>query len=133
MPVECVSSSVVFATLGVVVDLDLVAVVDGHPFLARLHGNANEHARVIVFISHPEDHVESAILDRAGGPIEQSHAAVRVDQSVLDGHVAGADVFPAGQVFAVENLSPLIRVAGAGVLLSGEREGGQPQREAGPN
>ena len=68
------------AALGVVVDLHFVAVVDRHPFFARLDGDADEDARVVVFIAHAEDHVESAILERAGGPIEQAHAAVRVDQ-----------------------------------------------------
>ena len=93
---------------GVVVDLHFVAVVDGHPGLARLDGNADEYAGVVVLVTHLEDHADDAVADRAGGPIEQPHAAVGPHESVLDDHFTGADVLPASEVFAVEELDPAV-------------------------
>jgi hypothetical protein len=44
-----------------------------------------------------------------------------VNKPVLfDGHVTGADVFPAVQILAVVDLLPLIGVAGASVVLGSE-------------
>ena len=77
MPVECVSSSL--PQLGMVVDLDFVAVVHRHPFFVRLHRNPDEHARIVVFIFHPEHHADDAIGNWSGSPIQQAHAAVGTD------------------------------------------------------
>ena len=73
-----------------VVDLHFVAVVDGHPFLARLDGNANEDAGIVVVVAHFVDDADSAIADFTAGPIEKAHAAVSFDQAIFDGHVARA-------------------------------------------
>src|SRR5215472_4882862 len=94
--------------LGVVVDLHFVAVVHRHPFFARLDGNADEDAGVVIFVAHSEDHADSTVADGPGGPVQQAHAAVSLDESVFDGHEAGANVLPAVQVLAVEELYPAV-------------------------
>src|SRR5271166_1866330 len=91
-----------------VVDLHLVAVVHRHPLFSWLDGDADEHARVVVLVAHFVHHADDAVTHRAGGPIEQAHASVGLDESVLDGHVSRADVFPAIEVLAIEELDPVI-------------------------
>jgi len=59
-----------------------------------------------------ENDAEFAFADFASGPIGEAHAAVRFHEAVFDGHAARADMFPAGEVFAVEELFP---VGGLGV------------------
>src|SRR5271165_663265 len=93
-----------------VIDLHLVAVVHRHPGLARLDGDADEDAGVVVLVHHLVDDAEGAVAHRAGGPVEQAHASVGADESVLDGHAAGANVLPAIEVLAVEELDPAIRL-----------------------
>jgi len=59
----------------------------------------------------------SAVTKFAGGPIEQPHAAVRLNQAVLDGHIAWPDVLPPGEIFAVKKLLPRVfalRITGNG-------------------
>src|SRR5207245_2326160 len=97
---------VFFRIFGMIVDLHFVAVVDGHPFLARLDGDANEDAGVVVDVAHFVDQADPAVAELATGPVEQAHAAWRSNEAVLDGHVARADVFPAGEVFAIEQRLP---------------------------
>ena len=46
----------------------------------------------------------------AAGPVEQAHAAMRADQAVFDGHAAGSDVLPAGEILAVKKLFPFARL-----------------------
>src|SRR5438309_9189882 len=89
-----------------IVDLDFVAVVDGHPFLARLDGDANEDAGIVVEIAHLVDHADAAIGELAAGPVEKAHAAVRSNEAVFNSHVARADVLPAGEILAVEERFP---------------------------
>src|SRR6266480_367437 len=89
-------------SFGMVVNLDFVAVVDGHPFLARFEGDANEDSGIIVEVAHLVDHANAAIGELAAGPVEQTHAAVRAKEAVFDSHVAGADVFPTGEILAIE-------------------------------
>ena len=104
-----------------IVDLDFVAVVDGHPFLARLDGDANEDAGIVVEIAHLVDHADAAVGELAAGPIEKAHAAVRSNEPVFDGHVAWSNVLPASEILAVEK-----RVPGWGLRLGGsERKHGR--------
>src|SRR6266446_3473889 len=102
--IEC-ASNVIFVFVGrfgMVVNLDFVAVVDGHPFLAWFEGDANEDSGIIVEVAHLVDHANAAIGELAAGPVEQAHAAVRANEAVFDRHVTGADMFPAGEILAVE-------------------------------
>src|SRR5215468_8434159 len=110
-----------------IVDLDFVAVMHRHPLLAWLDGNPYEDAGVVIFIPHFEDDVNRAISDSAARPVEQAHSAVGVDQAVLHGVSAGADMFPSRKIFPVEQLLPLARVAFACIFVSTERQ----RREAG--
>src|SRR5712672_4361735 len=77
-----------------------------HPRLARLDGNANINAGIVVVIAHFENNANSAVTKFAGSPIEKSHAAVRLNQTVFDGHIAGPNVLPSGKIFSVEKLLP---------------------------
>src|SRR5438552_19140753 len=89
-----------------IVDLNFVAIVNGHPLFARLDRNTNEDAGVVVRVAHFENYTDAAVADFAAGPVQKSHAAMRFDQAVFDGLAAGADVLPAGKVFAVEERLP---------------------------
>src|ERR1700731_5388208 len=93
-------------SFGMVVNLDFIAVVDGHPFLARFEGDANEDTGIIVEVAHLVDDANAAIGELAAGPVEQAHAAVRSNKPVFHGHAARADVFPAGEIFSVEEWLP---------------------------
>ena len=97
---------VFFRILGLIVNLHFVAVVDGHPFFARLDGNANEDAGIVIVVAHFVNDADAAVAEFAGGPVEKAHAAMGSNEAVFDGHAAGADVFPAGEVFAVEERFP---------------------------
>ena len=57
----------------------------------------------------------------SAGPVEQAHAAVGANQAVFDGVFAGADVFPAGEIFAVEELAPVLGL-GVGERVIGKSE-----------
>src|SRR2546430_1011686 len=89
-----------------VVNLDFVAVVNGHPFLARFDRNANEDAGIIIEVAHLVNHADAAIGELATGPVEKAHAAVRANEAVFDRHGAGADMFPPGEILAVEERLP---------------------------
>src|SRR5258708_4117154 len=89
-----------------VVDLHLVAVVHGHPLFARLDRNADEDSGVVVLVAHPEDYADGAVADRPCGPVEQAHATMSAHKPVFNDHRTGADVLPAVEVFAVEELDP---------------------------
>src|SRR6266446_2209372 len=93
-------------SFGMVVDLDFVAVVNGHPFFARFEGDTNEDSGVIVEVAHLVDDANAAIGKLAPGPVEQAHSAVRSNKAVFHGHVPRADVFPAGEILAVEERLP---------------------------
>src|SRR4029077_9327388 len=94
------------------------AVMHGHPLFPRLDGNANEDAGIAVVIAHLEDHANHAVAELAASPVEQSHAAMRADESVLHRHATGPDMLPAREILAVEKLFPFPR-------LSGQRKRGQ--------
>src|SRR6266404_1398598 len=103
------AGDVVVVLLGffrLVIDLHFVTVVDGHPFFARLDGNADEDAGIVVVVAHFENDANAAVAEFAAGPVEEAHATVRADEAVLDSHTAGADVLPAGKIFAVEERLP---------------------------
>ncbi len=87
---------VFFGVFGLIVDLDFVTVVDWHPGLARLDGNADEDAGIVVVIAHFVDDSDVAVAEFLGGPVQEAHAAVGADQAVFYGVFAGAYVFPAG-------------------------------------
>ena len=87
-----------------VIDLHFVAVIDGHPLFPRLNRNAYEDSGIVVRIAHAVDDAKGAVAELLTRPIEKSHAAVGLDQAIFHGHVAGADMLPSGQVFAVEQL-----------------------------
>src|SRR5216684_185229 len=89
-----------------VVNLDFVAVVNGHPFLAGFEGDANEDAGIIVEVAHLVDHVDATIAELAARPIKKAHAAARSNKAVFHRHVAWADVSPAGEIFSVEERLP---------------------------
>src|SRR6266404_2836286 len=89
-----------------IVNLNLVAVVDRHPLFTRLNRYANEDAGVVVRVAHLEDHTNTAVANFAAGPVEKPHAAARFDEAVFDGIATRADMFPAGEVFAVEERLP---------------------------
>src|SRR5256885_11099257 len=89
-------------SFGMIVDLNFIAVVDGHPWFARFDGNADVNAGVVVEVAHFENDAEFAFADFSTGPIGEAHAAVSFHEAVFDGHAARADVFPAGEVLAVE-------------------------------
>ncbi len=114
------------AGFGVVVDLDFVAVVDGHPGFGGSDGNSNEDAGVIVFVAHFVHDSNDAITEFGFCPVEEAHAAVSVDEAVFDGHVTGANVFPAIEILAVEELPPFGgSVAAGGQERVGEEEEGE--------
>src|SRR5260370_33190510 len=94
-----------------IVNMHLVAVVDGHPFFAGLDGNANDHARVVIVIAHLIDHTNYTIAHLSAGPVEQAHAAMGSDQSVFHGISAGTHVLPSGEIFSVEQLLPFSRLS----------------------
>ena len=68
------------------------------------------------------------LLNFAVGPVEQAHAAVGVDQAVFDGVFAGADVLPAGEIFAVEELASTVLGLGVGTSEIGKSEKCELQR-----
>src|SRR5437899_1002636 len=107
---------VFFRSFGVIVDLNLVAIVNRHPFFARLDGDSNEDSGIIVEVAHLVDHADAAVGKLAAGPVEKAHAAMRSNEAVLDGHVARADVFPAGEILAIEERLPC-----GSLRLGGER------------
>jgi len=96
-----------------IVDLHFVAVVNGHPGFARLDGDADEEARIVIQVAHFIDHADAAVADLAASPVKQAHAAVRLDQAVFDRVATRADVLPAGEIFAVEQRLP-VRFLGIG-------------------
>ena len=79
-----------------------------HPGLAWLDWNANIDTGVIVVIAHFKNHADHAVAHFASSPIKKAHATVGADQAIFDGHAAGADVFPAGEAFAVKELFPVV-------------------------
>src|SRR5262249_35057936 len=102
-------------SFGMVVDLNFVTVVDGHPFFARLDGNADEDAGVVIEVAHFVDDAEFAMADLAAGPVGEAHAAVGLDQAVFDGNATGTDVLPAGEILAVEELFPFAGLGARGM------------------
>src|SRR6266481_1429252 len=92
--------------LGMIVNLDFVAVVDGHPLLAWFDGDTNKDARIVVEVAHLVDDADAAVSELAAGPVEKAHAAVRSNEAVFYSHAAGADVLPAGEILAVEERLP---------------------------
>ena len=97
--------------------------VDGHPFVARLEGDADEDAGVVVLVAHAEDDVHAAIADGSAGPVEQAHASMGGEQAVLDGHIAGADMLPAVEVLAVEDGGEMVGIGRAFIAgIAGEGE-----------
>jgi hypothetical protein len=79
-------------------------------------------------VAHLVDDANAAVADLTAGPVEQAHAAVGLDQAIFDGHVAGSDVLPAAEIFAVEELLP--RLFGLRVTGNGERrDGGEKQQQ----
>src|SRR5882762_10953532 len=111
-----------------VVNLVFVAVVNRHPFLARLEGDANEDTGIIVEIAHLVDDADAAVAELAAGPIEQAHAAVRLNESVFHRHVAWADVFPAGEILAVEERLPSRSLRPRGGKCEQRRDGSDDQQ-----
>src|SRR5216684_1247264 len=97
-----------------IVNLDLVAVVDGHPFFAGLEGDANEDAGIVVEVAHFVDDADAAVAELAARPVKKAHAAVRANEAVFDGHAARADVLPASEILAVEEGFPRGRLRGRG-------------------
>src|SRR6267154_4908920 len=89
-----------------IVNLHFIAIVDGHPFPARLYKDSNEDAGIVIEVAHLVDHTDAAITQLALSPIQQAHPAMRSNEAIFDGHVAGADVFPAGEILAVEERFP---------------------------
>src|SRR5712692_1858717 len=62
------ASDVVIVFLGIfglIVDLDFVTVVDGHPGLARLDGDADEDAGIVVVVTHFVNNANAAVADLA--------------------------------------------------------------------
>src|SRR5580704_3939332 len=89
-----------------IIDLDFVAIVHRHPGLARLDGNANEDAGVVIFVSHLIDHADHAVAQFSARPIEQAHATVSTDKAIYYSHFSGPNVLPSGEIFAIEELFP---------------------------
>src|SRR5579863_4099992 len=112
-----------------IVDLHLIAVINGHPGLLGFQGNTNEDARIVVGVLHFVDHVDHAISQFAASPVEQTKPVLRtlrLNHSVLDRHAAGAHVLPAFQVLAVEELFTLsarVRSCGASQCDAGLEHG----------
>src|SRR5437870_953751 len=67
---------VLVGLLGLVIDLDLVTIVHGHPGFARLNRNADKDTRVVVVIAHLVDHANIAIPQLAARPIQQTHGGM---------------------------------------------------------
>ena len=107
-----------------VVDLHLVTIVDGHPGLARLDGNAYEDTGVVVFVAHLVHNPDDTVAYRACSPIEQAHTAVGSHESVLNDHLARAHVLPTSEVLAVKELDPVAERRAN--RLQGERFVSQP-------
>src|SRR5260370_27956894 len=68
----------------------------------------------------------------AAGPVEKAHTAMRSNEAVFDGHAAGADVFPAGEVFAVEERLPGGRLRGRSGDGQQSRDGDEQQKRGFP-
>src|SRR5208283_5036099 len=67
------SRDVVFILAGsfrMIVDLDFVAIVNGHPGFARLDGDANEHAGIVVIVAHAINDLDAAISHFPSCPVE---------------------------------------------------------------
>ncbi len=111
---------VFIAGFGVIVDLHFVAIVDGHPRFGGSKGDAYEDPRVVIFVAHFVDDSDDAITELRFGPIEEPHAAVSVDKPVFDGHFTGADMLPAIEILAVEELSPFGSAVGEWGKSAGE-------------
>ena len=96
--------------------------------------DADEDAGVVVFVAHAEDDVDAAIAHGTAGPIEQAHASVGMNQAVVDGHIAGADVLPGIEILTVKNGGPMGGIALASVLrvaCEAERDAQQGEEEPG--
>src|SRR5215475_10369301 len=105
-----------------IVDLNFVAIMHGHPLFAWLDGNPYEDTGVIIFIAHFEDNMNHAISDFAARPIQKAHSAVRVDQAVFHGIASGTHVFPSRKILSVEDLLPLARVSFTRIFVGTERQ-----------
>src|SRR6267142_216818 len=115
--------SVVFiGCFRMIIDLNFVAVVDGHPGFAWLDGNADVNAGVVIHVAHFENDAEFAFADFSAGTVGEAHAAVSFHESVFDGDAARADVFPAGEIFSVEEWFPFRVLGGSGKSMKHSRE-----------
>src|SRR4029077_13559056 len=65
---------VLVGSFGVVVDLDFVAVVNGHPGFARLDGDTNEPAGIVVIFTHAINNLDAPTPPFPAGPIEKAHS-----------------------------------------------------------
>ena len=91
-----------------IVNLDFVAVMNGHPFFAGLDGNPNEDAGIVVDVAHFVDDADTAVAELSAGPVEEAHAAMRLNEAFFHGHAARAHVFPTGEVLAIEERLPRV-------------------------
>src|SRR5258708_38136560 len=107
---------ILFRVFGVIVDLHLKSVMDRHPLFARLNRNANKNSRIVILIAHAVDHMDLAIANLAGSPVEQAHAPVSLDQAVFHGVSARTHVLPSRQILTIEESPPSVRIALAGIL-----------------
>src|SRR3954471_22942901 len=92
--------------LRLVVDLDFVAVVHWHPLLTGLDRNSDEDARVVIVVAHFVYHADLTVAKLTARPVQQPHAAMSANQAILNGHITGTDMLPAGKIFAVKKLLP---------------------------
>src|SRR5437899_8142298 len=88
--------------------LKFVTVMNGHPFFSRLDGNPNEDAGIVVEVAHFVDDADAAVAELSAGPVEEAHAAMRLNEAVFHGHVARSDVFPTGEILAIEERLPRV-------------------------
>src|SRR5580693_3538154 len=73
-----------------------------HPWLARLDRDAYKHTGIVIVVAHFIHHPNSAIPHLAARPVQQSHSAMRANQSIFNSHAARPDMLPAAQIFAIK-------------------------------
>src|ERR1700739_1103013 len=94
------------AALGMVVDLDFVSAVDGHPGFCGFGWYTDEYPGVIVLVLHLVHHFDFAIGHGTDGGIEKPHTALGFQHAVVHDEAAWPYVLPATQVVTVKKLFP---------------------------
>src|SRR6185437_7047640 len=91
---------------GMIINLYLVAIKHRHPFFAGFYRDTDKEARIAIFLLHFIYDADNAIAEFFLSPVAKAHAAMTSRKAVLNVPGAGANLFPAVKVLAIEKLPP---------------------------